>query len=196
LDFDLKKEEGRKEEAALPPPPEPRTMRLARSLTLSLALAAAVASAHRGGRHPTLGDRLPREDGDRHYHHHEEEEVHGRHHHPEKSEGLGDYLRQQFEDSTSLLQQFLGLEADDDVVVVVEEEPEALTLEETRLACLTALTRLREQDELQQTGDELASRLHAHLRSAFQLVSVHYLDETSCEDLSSPLLVDEVQLAA
>lgn len=176
-------------------------MRLARSLTLSLALAAAVASAHRGGRHPTLGDRLPRENGDRHPHHHHEEEetAHGRHHHPEKSGGLGEYLREQFEESTSLLQQFLGLESDDDVVVVVEEEedePEALTLEETRLACLTALTRLREQDELQQTGDELASRLHAHLRSAFQLVSVHYLDETSCEDLSSALLVDEVRLAA
>lgn len=168
-------------------------MRAVRSLMLSLALAAAVASAHRGGRHPMMGDHMHRGEGDHHHHHHEEE-AHARHRHPEKDLGMVDYLNQQFQESASLVQQFLGLKAGDDVVVVVEEEePEALSMEEARLACLTALTRIHEQDELEETGDELSTRLHASLRSAFQLVSVHYLDETSCEDLASPPLVDEVR---
>lgn len=173
-------------------------MRAVRSLLLSLAAAAAVVQAHRGGgrpHHPSMHDHMPNHG--RHGHHH------GYHDEPAepKGDGLVDYLNQQFQHSADVLQHFLGLGAPVDegvrVIVVTEEDdtetPSGLTVEEQRVACRTALTRLHEQDELKETGNELASQLHASLRSAFQLVSVHYLDETSCDDLETPSLVDEVR---
>lgn len=167
-------------------------MRVLRPLMLALAVAAAGASAHK--RHPSLSDHLPEGARPHGLERHEDRHEGHRHGHPEKDGGLVDYLNEQFQASASLVQQFLGL-GEEDVVVVIEEEEEEeqVSRQQERLACLTALATIHEKKELEEAGDELASRLHASLRSAFQLVSVHYLDETSCDDLREPAVVEEVR---
>ncbi|RLN98745.1 hypothetical protein BBJ28_00005350, partial [Nothophytophthora sp. Chile5] len=117
--------------------------------------------------------------------------------HDEESDGLTAILNEQFQRSSEMLQRFFGYaeaqEATPSMRVVVleeeeEEEPALLDGQEQKMACMTAMTRLHEQDELKQQEETLMT----YFRAAFQVISLHYWDETSCDDLGRQQLIDEV----
>ncbi|KAG7383120.1 hypothetical protein PHYPSEUDO_003992 [Phytophthora pseudosyringae] len=152
-----------------------------RALLLSLAAASAVASAERGMRH---GMRHP-EAAEMPCHHEQEQEG------EDVAAGLMAALNEQFQRSSELLQSFFRLdETQDDVVrVVILEEEEDPALERKR-ACLKALQKIHEQDELQAETETLMR----FFRSAFDTVSLQVWGETSCEELERPELVEQCNL--
>ncbi|DAZ99231.1 TPA: hypothetical protein N0F65_008098 [Lagenidium giganteum] len=80
-------------------------------------------------------------------------------------------------------------------IVVLTDAHEAtgdrLDAQERFLACGTALQRLHEMDELKEQEDRITARLRSSVQHALKLVSLHYVDETRCEDLESAKLVKE-----
>ncbi|KAL4169237.1 hypothetical protein KRP22_010160 [Phytophthora ramorum] len=147
-------------------------MRPVYALLPSLAAAAAVASADHGGR-PGLGHR---QDAEMPCHHDQEEE---------ETAGLMAVLNEHFQRSSEMLQQFfsLGEPQEADVIVIIEAEEE----DPRKTACLKALEKIHEQDELQQQTETLAK----YFRSALDVVSLQLWGAASCDDLERSELVEE-----
>ncbi|GAB9470274.1 Proactivator polypeptide, partial [Globisporangium polare] len=72
-----------------------------------------------------------------------------------------------------------------------EEELADLTRQQQQQACLTALKVLHEQDDSKQERKQLSQRLRSPFKRAFHAMSLHFLDEASCDDLEDSRLVDE-----
>ncbi|KAF1320429.1 Proactivator polypeptide, partial [Globisporangium splendens] len=116
-----------------------------------------------------------------------------------ESKGLFSFLTQELQRQSELVQRFFWAnpEAPTTTIVIVEDEGfydgenDALTRQEQQLACLTAVQVLHERDELKQERQQLAKRLRSPFKRAFQVLSLQYDDETSCEDLEDVRLVDE-----
>ncbi|TMW68327.1 hypothetical protein Poli38472_005795 [Pythium oligandrum] len=79
------------------------------------------------------------------------------------------------------------------ILLDVTDEESAATLREDErlLACDVALKRLEEQRMVQEETERIHSRLRSSFRNALGMMNVQLLDETRCEDLEQPLLVDE-----
>eukprot|EP00644_Phytophthora_capsici_P013873 jgi/Phyca11/9660/fgenesh1_pm.PHYCAscaffold_40_\ len=105
-------------------------------------------------------------------------------HNEQKSEGddftmgLMSALNEQFQRSSELLQSFFRLE---------EPQSDAVRIVVLERACLKALERIHEQDELQTEAETLVK----YFRSAFDMVSLQVWGETSCEDLEQPDLITQ-----
>ncbi|KAF1792175.1 Saposin-like [Phytophthora cactorum] len=142
-------------------------MRALHGLLLSLAAASAVTSAERSMRDTEAAEEEEGED---------------------ITLGLMAVLNEQFQRSGELLQQ-----PQNNVVrvVVIEEELEEEDpgLERKR-ACLKALERLHEQDELQAETENLLK----FFRSAVDMVSLQVWGEASCDDLERADLVEQCNL--
>jgi hypothetical protein len=155
-------------------------MRPLHALLLSLAAASAVASAEHGMRHggdAAMPCHHEREGG--------EDEPFG---------GLIAALNEHFQRSGELLQRFFSLEGPPDAdaavrIVVIEEESPEEAQEQRKRACLKAVERIHEQDELQAQAQTLAT----YFRSMVDVVSLQVWGETSCDDLESPELVEQVR---
>ncbi|KAG7402005.1 hypothetical protein PHYBOEH_008526 [Phytophthora boehmeriae] len=156
-------------------------MRPLHTLLLCLAAASAVASADHGVRHGLDHRQTPDNEGEMPCHHEE----------PDATAGLMAVLNEQFQRSSELLQRFFNFgETQESVpvvkIVVIEEEEDLEALDHQR-ACLKAVKRIHEQDQLKEEEETLMM----HFRSMFEMVSVHFFDEASCDDLERPELIEE-----
>ncbi|KAG2791153.1 hypothetical protein JG687_00004345 [Phytophthora cactorum] len=155
-------------------------MRALHGLLLSLAAASAVTSAERSMR-DTEAAKVP-------CHHEQEEEG------EDITLGLMAVLNEQFQRSGELLQRFFSLEEPQNnvvrVVVIEEELEEEDPGLERKRACLKALERLHEQDELQAETENLLK----FFRSAVDMVSLQVWGEASCDDLERADLVEQCNL--
>ncbi|ETK78799.1 hypothetical protein L915_15262 [Phytophthora nicotianae] len=148
-------------------------MRPLYALLLSLAAASAATSAERSMRDPEAAE-MP-------CHHEQEDEG------EDFTLGLMAVLNEQFQRSSELLQSFFNIEEpQDDVVrvIVIEEEDPA---QERKRACLKALERIHEQDELLAETETLLKLF----RSAVDMVSLQVWGEASCDDLERADLVEQ-----
>lgn len=117
-----------------------------------------------------------------------------------ESVGLFSFLTQELQRQSELVQRFffdpqttIVVVDDDGLFDLQDEEVDAgLTSQEQQLACMTALKIFHEQDELKQDRQQLSKRLRSPFKRAFQVLSLSYEDETSCDDLDDPRIVDEV----
>ncbi|KAI9994905.1 hypothetical protein PInf_011745 [Phytophthora infestans] len=149
-------------------------MRPLHALLVSLAAVSAVTSAERSIRDPEAAEMPCHHDQDG-----ESEDI---------TMGLMGVLNEQIQRSGELLQRFFSLDEtqDDAVRVIVIEEEEDPALERKR-ACLKALERIHEQDELQAETETLLKLF----RSAVDMVSLQVWGEASCDDLERADLVEQ-----
>ncbi|KAG2531530.1 hypothetical protein JM16_001011 [Phytophthora kernoviae] len=156
-------------------------MRPLHALLLCLATASAVTSADHSVRHGLGHHQTVDNEGEMPCHHEE----------TDATAGLMAVLNEQFQHSSELLQRLFSFgEAQESVpvvqIMVIEEEENPKALDHQR-ACLKAMERLHEQDQLKEEEETLMT----HFRSMFEMVSVHFFDETSCDDLEQPELIEE-----
>ncbi|CAH0473940.1 unnamed protein product [Peronospora belbahrii] len=100
-------------------------------------------------------------------------------------------LSEQFQRSSEMLQSFFHLnDVDDAVRIVVIEQKEQDPARDRKMACLKAVEKIHEDEELEQE----TMTFMTYIRSTFDKMSLQVWGGASCEDLDRPELVEQCNL--